>query len=78
MLYKALARLASPCVNANFNNDYANFNVRYVNSTNVNTYNMFNSNGNSNSNTYALRPVVSLTSNIQIEKTAEAGVWNIK
>ena len=60
MLYKAPAVLASPCVNANFDNGYANFNVRYVNSTNVNAVGMFNSNDNSNYNTYAVCPVASI------------------
>ena len=78
MLYKALAVLASPCVNANFNNSNANFNVRYVNSTNVNANNMFNSNDNSNYNTYAVRPVVSLKSNVQLKQNTEKTAWVIK
>ena len=70
--------LASPCVDAVFNDDCADFLVRCVNSTGVGTYCMFDSGGYSYGASCALRPVVSLTSNIQIEKTAEAGVWNIK
>ena len=78
MLYKVLAVLASPCVNANFDNGYANFNVRYVNSTNVNAVGMFNSNGNSYYSTYAVRPVVSLKSNVQLEQNTEKTAWVIK
>lgn len=50
--------LASRCVNANSNN--ANFNVRNVNGGNVNANNLYNSNDNTNSNSYRVRPVASI------------------
>ena len=78
MLYKALAVLASPCVNANFNNSNANFNVRYVNSTFVNASNMFFSNGGSNYDACAVCPVVSLKSNIQLTRDTGETEWKIK
>ena len=58
--------LSSSCANVNFNNDNANFNVRYVNDDNVNTYNLYNSNGNENNNVYGLRPVASMTEVMQL------------
>ena len=57
-------RLASPGVYANPDN-YANFGPGAVNGGNVNRgNNMFNSNGNWYANGMAVRPVVSLKSNI--------------
>ena len=47
--------LASRYINTNSN--YANFGVRNVNSGNVNNNNLFNSNGNTNSPSYAARAV---------------------
>ena len=69
--------LASPCVVAFFSRGYAYFSVSYVASTNVDAYPLFKSNGNTDSWAYAVRPYVSLTSNIQ--KTIENGktVWTL-
>ena len=58
--------LSSPCVYARFNYDFANFDVRYVYSINVDADYVFDSYGNSDYDEYALRPVVTLTSDIQV------------
>jgi len=58
--------LASPCVLAGFDTDCAGFNVRCINSASVEAYDMFGSNDYSFCNEYAVRPVVSLSSNIQV------------
>lgn len=50
--------LASRAVDVNSNN--ANFNVRNVDNGNVDANNLFNSNGNSNTNNYGVRPVASI------------------
>ncbi|MDD4375318.1 MAG: hypothetical protein PHR25_00865 [Clostridia bacterium] len=76
--------LASSCVYAYFDDGYAYFDdgyayfyVRCVNGGYVDTYYMFGSNGYSNNDYYAVRPVVSLKSNVQIgEKIGE--VWKLK
>ena len=58
--------LASPAVNAN--SDNANFGPGNVNNGNVNAgNNLFNSNGNWNANSFGVRPVVYLESNVTIE-----------
>ena len=58
--------LASPAVNAN--SDNANFGPGNVNNGNVNAgNNLFNSNGNWNANSFGVRPVVYLESNITVE-----------
>lgn len=44
----------------NVNSNYTNFNVRNVNNGNVDTNNLFNSNGNENDNYYGVRPVDSI------------------
>ena len=58
--------LSSPCVYANFYGSFAFFRVRCVYSTSVDAFNMFNSYGNSDYNSSAVRPVVSLSSNVQV------------
>ena len=58
--------LASPCVNAYFDDDYASFSVRFVDSLDVRATCMFDSYGSSGYDTYAVRPVVSLSSDIQM------------
>ena len=70
--------LASPCVSADFSRSYAYFRVRYVCSTYVYANNMFDSCDNSNFNTFAVRPVVSLKSNVQLEQNTEKTAWVIK
>ena len=70
--------LASPCVYAYFNYSNAAFDVRYVYSTGVSAGIMFNSHGNSSGLTCAVRPVVSLKSNVQLEQNAEKTAWEIK
>ena len=70
--------LASPCVNAFFDNGDAYFFVRCVNSTNVNAGNMFDSRDRSGYDTYAVRPVVKLDPSVKVEKDATAAnTWNI-
>ena len=70
--------LASPCVLAGFCFGDAGFSVRYVNSTYVNASNMFFSNGGSNYDAFAVCPVVSLKSNIQITRDTGETEWKIK
>ncbi len=69
--------LASPCVRAVFGNSSADFSVRCVSSSSVDAYDVFISFGRADGNTYAVRPYVSLTTNIQ--KTTENGktVWTL-
>ncbi len=63
--------LASPCVNAYFDDSDADFSVRYVNSTIVNAYYMFNSNDGSNYRACAVRPVVSVSLKSNIHDSQE-------
>ena len=70
--------LASPCVYAIFYSSYARFSVRFVNSAIVNADNMFYSDGSSNYATCAVRPVVSLKSNIQLTRNTGETAWEIK
>ena len=56
---------------------FANFNVRNVSIGHVNNNNVYRSNGDSYSPSWAVRPVVSLESNIQLEGNSENG-WTIK
>ena len=70
--------LASPCVNAYFIIGDAYFYVRYVFSANVGAGYMFDSLGASDYITYAVRPVVSLKSNVQLEQNTEKTAWVIK
>ena len=71
--------LASPCVDAYFDNGYADFSVRCVYSTGVIASIMFVSVvGVSGDNAYAVCPVVSLKSNIQLKQNTEKTAWEIK
>ena len=72
--------LASPCVNANFNigSSAAYFSVRSVYSTSVSANYMFRSVDYSDCGTYAVRPVVSLKSNIQLTRDTGETAWEIK
>ena len=70
--------LASPCVSASFDYGYADFDVRCVGSADVYAYGMFDSCGGSNCITYAVCPVVSLKSNIQLKQNTEKTAWEIK
>ncbi len=70
--------LASPCVNALFGGSYAYFYVRYVYSASVDMCEMFYSNDISNFDTFAVRPVVSLKSNIQLTRDIGETEWKIK
>ena len=70
--------LASPCVNANFDGGDAYFYVRYVSSPDVGAYGMSFSNGFSSYGACAVRPVVSLKSNIQLKQNTEKTAWEIK
>ena len=69
--------LASPCVHANFSGGGADFEIRYVNSADVRVANMFYSSNLTGNSTFAVRPCVYLTSNVQ--KTTENGktVWTL-
>ena len=55
--------MSSRCVDAD--SDGASFNVRRVNSGNVNAYTLYSSNGREYSLVYAFRPVITLNSNVQ-------------
>ena len=57
---------------------YAYFSVRYVGSTSVDMNGMFYSFGDSNYNTYAVCPVVSLKSNIQLTRNTGETEWKIE
>ena len=70
--------LASPCVIADFYGSSAYFYVRYVYSTYVNANCLFDSYDGSGCITCAVRPVVSLKSNVQLEQNAEKTAWVIK
>ena len=67
--------LASRAVNCSSN--YAGFIVRCVHYGRVSNNYLYSSYGNSNSPSWAVRPVVSLESNIQLEGNSEDG-WTIK
>ena len=73
--------LASRCVSADSN--YANFRVRYLDSSGyVSGINLFGSIGNTYGPSYAVRPVVSLGSNVTLTKdttnsTEDTTYWNI-
>ena len=71
--------LASSCVTASFYDDCAYFGVRCVVSTHVGNNSMYYSYSGSGSYgyAYALRPVVSLASNIQITEGTDAGTWTV-
>jgi len=58
--------LSSPCVVAVFRGSCADFRVRFVRSTSVGASDVFNSYDGSYYDSYAVRPVVSLSSNVQV------------
>ena len=70
--------LASPCVYAYFYDGCAGFGVRCVESAYVGMKIMFGSANFPNCNAYAVCPVVSLKSNIQLEQNTEKTAWVIK
>lgn len=75
--------LSSSCVHANFGGDYAVFCVRIVNSSNVNAYILYFSRGSERSRVYGLRPVVTLSSDIQVVDESDRGTtaetaWELK
>ena len=57
--------LGSQCVYANVG--YAYFGFRSVNNGYVHHYSLYYSNGNTNNNTYGVRPAVSLKSDIKVD-----------
>ena len=72
--------LASSCVSAHFfeRSNYALFDVRYVDSTDVNTDRLYDSREYSNSLSYTLRPVVKLDTSVKVIKDVNvANSWNI-
>ncbi len=70
--------LASPCVDAIFGSDAAGFSVRSVDSANVHACGMFYSEGGLYVDTCAVRPVVSLKSNIQLTRNTGETEWKIE
>ncbi len=70
--------LASPCVSMAFGLSDANFLVRCVGSAGVDASGAFGSNVYSSIYAYAVRPVVSLKSNIQLTRDAGETEWKIK
>ena len=70
--------LASPCVYARVDYSIASFRVHRVLSASVSAGDMFISNDGSFHETHAVRPVVSLKSNVQLEQNAEKTAWVIK
>ncbi len=68
--------LASRCISLGSSN--CSFNVRIVDSGDVNYYNLFRSNGNGYGRGRAVLPVVFLKSNIQTSGQDESGAWNLK
>ena len=70
--------LASPCVSADFYDSVAGFGVRCVGSTDVNALDMFDSEGGLYVDTCAVRPVVSLKSNIQLTRNTGETEWKIE
>ena len=70
--------LASSCVDANFHSGGVGFDVRCVRSAGVGADDVFISNGYSFSYTNALRPIVSLASNIQVTRDTGETAWEIK
>ena len=70
--------LASPCVYVRFNSSRAYFGVRCVGSVGVYSNDMFYSYAGSCYETCAVRPVVSLKSNIQLKQNTEKTAWVIK
>ena len=69
--------LASSCAYAGFGGGYAFFDMRCVYSTNVYAYYMFTSNNKSYCTAYAIRPVVSIKSNIQLKPNVDKTEWAI-
>lgn len=53
---------------------YANYGMRYVCNSYVNGYSLANSNGNCYSDSYGLRPVVSLNSDVEFTEKTENDV----
>ena len=70
--------LASPCVSAMFFGNMASFSVRSVNSAAVGENGMFSSYDYFAGHTYALRPVVTLNSNVKLTPNADKTEWEIK
>ena len=69
--------LASPCVYAWFSRGNAFFEIRFVNSNTVNRCYVFSSDNMSFENTHALRPVVTLNSNVKLTPNADKTEWAI-
>ncbi|MBE5821613.1 MAG: hypothetical protein E7311_03370 [Clostridiales bacterium] len=75
--------LSSSCVKVAFNDDCAVFDMRYVRSSGVYACLMFDSCGNGGDNVCGLRPVVTLSSNIQVVDESDGGTtaetaWELK
>ena len=75
--------LSSSCVDADFGNDYAGFDMRYVRGSGVYAYSMLVSLDAEDANVSGLRPVVTLSSNIQVVDESDGGTtaekaWELK
>ena len=69
--------LASPCVDIDFADSIARFDVRVVSSTEVGMYHIFYSYGRSDGVAFAIRPVVTLSSNVKLTPNADKTEWSI-
>ena len=70
--------LATPCVRATFGYGFASFDVRGVDSNGVGAYGLCNSDGRSRGKIAAVRPVVTLSSNVKLTPNADKTEWEIK
>ena len=79
LVYNAKNRywLASPCVDAYFDRSSAGFGVRYVSSTNVDERSECYSSGDATNDCFAIRPVVTLNSNVKLTPNADKTEWSI-
>ena len=69
--------LATPCVRATFGYGFASFDVRGVDSNGVGAYGLCNSDGRSRGKIAAVRPVVTLSSNVKLTPNADKTEWSI-
>ena len=68
--------LASPCVD--LYSSYASFGVRYANSSDVDAYDLYNSDGDTDSNSYGVRPLVFLCSELFADVVEKNGIGTSK
>lgn len=70
--------LASPCVMAGFDSGLAIFHVRFVIPDGLDADYIFGSDDSSACDKYEIRPVVSLNSNVTLEKNEDGNSWIVK